>query len=125
MSFVVGEKDVGSSMSRRRPRIEVRDSARKQRRRGTEDPISISLPSLTPHQLQQRQQQQADSGLDSPIPMILTVTPFEFAAEYDPEGVTDGDSLRTIARGPTATVDGGRRAVVVAVMLNFTLALIL
>jgi hypothetical protein len=61
----------------------------------------------------------------SPIPMILTVTPFEFAAEYDPEGVTDGDSLRTIARDPTATVEGGRRAVVVAVMLSVTLALIL
>jgi hypothetical protein len=63
--------------------------------------------------------------MDSPIPMILTVTPFEFAAEYDPEGVTDGDSLRTIARGPTATVEGGRRAVVVAVMLSVTLALVL
>jgi hypothetical protein len=57
--------------------------------------------------------------------MILTVTPFEFAAEYDPDGVTDGDSLRTIARGPTATVEGGRRAVVVAVMLSVTLALVL
>jgi hypothetical protein len=50
--------------------------------------------------------------------MMLTVTPFEFAAEYDPEGVTDGDSLRTIARGPSATVEGGRRADVVAVMVS-------
>jgi hypothetical protein len=33
--------------------------------------------------------------------------------------------LRTIARGPTATVEGGRRAVVVAVMLSVTLALVL
>jgi hypothetical protein len=49
--------------------------------------------------------------------MILTVTPFEFAAEYDPDGVTDGDSLRTIARGPTTTVEGGRRAVVVVVVI--------
>jgi hypothetical protein len=65
------------------------------------------------------------TNLNSPIPMMLTVTPFEFAAEYDPEGVTDGDSLRTIARGPTATVEGGRRAVVVAVMLSVTLALVL
>jgi hypothetical protein len=97
------------------------DSAQKQRRRGTEN--LISLPSSCHHH--HHHQRHVENDLDLPIPMILTVTPFEFAAEYDPDGVTDGDSLRTIARGPTATVEGGRRAVVVAVMLSVTLALVL
>lgn len=43
-----------------------------------------------------------------PIPMMLTVTPFELTALYDPEGVADGDSLRTMARGPTGVAPDPR-----------------